>query len=159
LRRLQPAVGAPWIDLENGVYYGRGNPKKRQPGIRVPDRLLAHLRRWKKNGQRRLVEFNGEPIESIDKAFAATVKACKLGKKIVVHSTRHSSITWLALNGVDPYEICRYAGITMEVFMNVYSHFHPDYMTGVHAGFRSKRGGPVADRSKGIGREHSRKAQ
>jgi integrase len=154
--RLQPTVGAPWIDLENGVYYGRDNgSKKRQPGIRVPERLLAHLRRWKKNGQHWVVEFNSEPIESIDTAFTSTVEACGLRGGVMPHTTRHTCITWLSMNGVDPYEICRYAGITMEVFMNVYAHFHPDYMTGVHKGFRSKRGEPVANRLKGIEREQT----
>jgi hypothetical protein len=40
--------------------------KKRQPPIRIPTRLLAHMRRWRKNGQAYLIEFNGAPIGSID---------------------------------------------------------------------------------------------
>jgi len=41
----------------------------RQPTIVVPARLLGHLRR------RRMIEFNGRPVSSIDKAcsYAAQV--------------------------------------------------------------------------------------
>ncbi len=124
------------------ILYGRPSAKrskKRQPTITVPLRLLAHMRRWHRNGQHFLVEFNGKPITSIDKAFAANVDVAGLGRDVVVHTTRHSGITWLAIEGVDPYEICRYAGITMEVFEEVYVHHHPDYMRGVHQGFNRHR--------------------
>lgn len=96
---------------------------------------------WRRNGQRFLIEFNRKPIGSIDKAFAANVAASGLDADVVPHTTRHSGITWLAIEGVDPYEICRYAGITMEVFEQVYAHHHPDFMSGVHRGFNRHRKG------------------
>lgn len=139
---LGPITGHPWIDLDRGIFYGRPSArrsKKRQPAIVVPPRLLGHLRRWHKNGQQWVIEFNGEPIASIDKAYAANVDAAKLGADVVVHTTRHTGITWLAIEGRDPYEICRYAGITMEVFEEVYAHHHPDFMSGVKEGFRGER--------------------
>ena len=52
-------------------------------------------------------------------------------KRIVRHSLRHTGVTWLALAGVDPYEICKFAGLTMETFERVYSHHHPDFMSGI----------------------------
>jgi hypothetical protein len=52
---------------------------------------------------------------------------------------RHTALTWLALEGVDVYEILRFGGITMEVFENVYAHHHPDHMKGVAAGFNRHR--------------------
>jgi integrase len=128
----------PWIDLERGVFYGRPSArhsKKRQPAIVVPRRLLAHMRRWRRNGQEFLIEFNGAPIGSIDRAFAANVDAAGLDAKVMVHTTRHTAITWLAIAGVDPYEICRFAGITMEVFEDFYAHHHPDFMRGVERGY------------------------
>jgi hypothetical protein len=139
---LKPAEGWPWIDLDRGVFYGRPSArrsKKRQPPIRIPTRLLAHLRRWRKNGQAYLIEFNGAPIGSIDKAFAANVDAVGLDADVVVHTTRHTAITWLAMGGVDPYEVCRFAGITMEVFEDVYAHHHPDFMRGVERGYGAYR--------------------
>jgi hypothetical protein len=42
---LTPMEGRPWVDLDNGVFYGRPGvakrTKKRQPAIRIPTRLLA----------------------------------------------------------------------------------------------------------------------
>lgn len=139
---LGPAEGRPWIDLERGVFYGRpgaAQSKKRQPIVVVPPRLLGHLRRWHRNGQANVIEFNGEMIGSIDKAFAAVAEDAGLGPGVTPHTTRHTGITWLAIEGVDPYEICRFAGITMEVFEEVYAHHHPDFMTGVHKGFNRHR--------------------
>ena len=139
---LKPMEGRPWVDVDRGVFYGRPGAKrtkKRQPAIRIPTRLLAHVRRWQKNGQRFLIEFNGEPIGSIDKAFAASVDAAAIGADVVPHTTRHTGVTWLAIAGVGPYEICRFAGVTMEVFEEVYAHHHPDYMRGVDQGYTANR--------------------
>ncbi len=45
-----PAVGRGHVDLEQGVFYrraiGRRKTKKRQPPVKLPPRLLAHMRRW-----------------------------------------------------------------------------------------------------------------
>ena len=43
--------------------------KKRKPAIRLPDALVAHMRRWRRN-QLFAVEWNGKPVERIDKALA-----------------------------------------------------------------------------------------
>lgn len=140
---LGPKPGRPWVDLDRGVYYRRPPrnraTSKRQPAIPVPPRLLAHQRRWHAKGQRYVVEWNGGPVLDCDKAFRQCVKAVGLGDDVVPHTTRHTGITWLAQEGVDPWEICRFAGITMEVFEEVYAHHHPDYMDGVRRGFRRHR--------------------
>jgi hypothetical protein len=136
---LGPSVGHPWVDLDRGIFYGKATgkrqTKKRQPTIPIPPALLGHMRRWKKNGQRWLIEWQGERVTRIDKAFRATVKDAGFSRDVIPHTTRHTGITWLAIAGVDPYEICRYAGITMEMFEQVYAHHHPDFMTGIHKGY------------------------
>jgi hypothetical protein len=51
---LMPTIGRGHVDLDRGVFYrraiGRRQTKKRQPPVRLPSRLLAHLRRWKRLG-------------------------------------------------------------------------------------------------------------
>src|SRR5262249_4167844 len=51
---LMPTIGRGHVDLERGVFYRRAKggqeTKKRQPPVRLPDRLLAHLRRWQRLG-------------------------------------------------------------------------------------------------------------
>ncbi|MEI9405112.1 tyrosine-type recombinase/integrase [Mesorhizobium argentiipisi] len=99
---IRPTDGAAHVDLERGVFYrravGRLETKKRQPPMRLPDRLLAHLRRWavtrleiKTRGRGKsanigriiahdyVVEWNGKPVQSIKKAFRSVVEAAGLG--------------------------------------------------------------------------------
>lgn len=94
--------GVGHLDLERGVFYrraaGRLETKKRQPPVRLPDRLLAHVRRWavtplaiKTKGRGKstnigrmiahdyVVEWNGKPVQSIKKAFWSVVEAAGLG--------------------------------------------------------------------------------
>ncbi|MGY4297944.1 hypothetical protein ACVWXN_006039 [Bradyrhizobium sp. i1.4.4] len=58
-------TGRSYVDLENGIFYrlaqGRRPTKKRQPPAPIPDRLLAHMRRWVRTGAivSHFVEFNG----------------------------------------------------------------------------------------------------
>jgi hypothetical protein len=51
---LMPTVGRGHVDLEQGVFYrravGRRQTKKRQPPVKLPPRLLAHMRRWAVHG-------------------------------------------------------------------------------------------------------------
>ena len=74
---LQPAEDRGWIDLRRGMFFprpGLAQTKKRQPPIPLPRRLVAHLRRWKRAGLRSAVEWNGEPVKRISKAFRATMR-------------------------------------------------------------------------------------
>ena len=139
--------GRPFVDLDNGIYY-RAAPdekvaaNKQAPPIPIGSRLLKSMKRWHAAGDKYLVEFAGRPADC-RRAFEATVKRARKAypdlfkrddgspKKIVRHILRHTGITWLAIAGVDPYEICKFAGLTMETFERVYSHHHPAYMQGV----------------------------
>jgi integrase len=132
---LQPTIGRGWVDTENGVFYrraiGRKQTKKRQPSVRIPPRLLAHIRRWQrcKLSLRSVVEWNAEPVKRINKAFRSVRKAAGLGTDVVPHCLRHTAITWQAQLGVPAHEICGFFGVTLEVFERVYGHHHPDYQT------------------------------
>ena len=81
---FQPAIGRGYVDLERGVFYRRAKgareTKKKQPPVRLPDRLLAHLRRWQRLGiaKHAVVEWNGKPVRSVRKGFAAAVKAAAI---------------------------------------------------------------------------------
>jgi hypothetical protein len=51
---LMPTIRRGHVDLDRGVFYRRATgarvTKKRQPPVRLPDRLLTHLRRWERLG-------------------------------------------------------------------------------------------------------------
>jgi integrase len=103
---LEPTIGHGWIDVAHGVFYrrtaGMKKTKKRQPSIRMPPRLLAHVRRWKrlKISNSFLIEWHGEPVKRINKAFRSVRKSAGLDSEVTPHTLRHSAITWQAQLGV-----------------------------------------------------------
>ena len=130
----QPTIGRSWIDLENGIFYRqavgkRKQKNKQQMSVRLPPRLLAHLRRWKRKGIsiRSLIEWNGEPVKRINKAFRSVRREAGFGTDVVPHTLRHTCATWLAQRGVPTREAAGYLGMTEKTFIDVYGHHHPDH--------------------------------
>jgi integrase len=149
-------VGRPWLDLEGGVYYrladGEVAPTNKRAGsIRIPERLLAHMRRWKrgaidkKTGQRiardYLVEFRGRPADP-KKALSNAMDAV-FGKEhpYVRHTFRHTCATWLMWSGTDIGDIASYMSMTREMVVDVYGKEHPDADAAVGKAFSSGKAG------------------
>lgn len=56
-----PEPGRPYVDVDAGIFYraavGEFVPDNKRAGpVRISPKLLSHLRRWKKNGARYVVE-------------------------------------------------------------------------------------------------------
>jgi integrase len=140
---LLPTTGRGWIDVARGVFYRRADgereTKKRKPSIPLPPELHGHLRRWKRRGQRFAVEWYGEPVTRIAKAFRAVVKDAGLGPDVTPHVLRHTSATWLMQAGTDPWEAAGFLGMTVETLMSRYGHHHPDYLSGARGAFSRHR--------------------
>lgn len=156
----QPTIGRSWIDLENGIFYrqaiGRRKQKnKRQTPVRLPPRLLAHLRRWKRKGlsARSVVEWNGDPVKRINKAFRSVRRAAGLGDDVVPHTLRHTCATWMAQCGVPTWEAAGFLGMTETTFIAVYGHHHPDHQKSAVNAFGLPRQKP--DRYNETKRERS----
>lgn len=136
-------VGRYYIDLEKGIFYRRAVEakvtKKRQPAVRLPPPLLAHLRRWHAKGSAKqaFVEFNGKPIKSVRKAFARVAEAAEVAD-CSPHTLRHTAVTWAMQGGADLWEAAGYFGMTVEVLERVYGHHHPDHGKGVAVAIREK---------------------
>lgn len=132
---LRPTEERGWIDLENGVFYrrpaGRRETKKRQPPVRLPPRLLAHLRRWRRLrfSSRFVVEYHGRAVQRINKAFRSARALARLGADVTPHALRHTCATWLAQRGVPTWEAAGFLGMTVETYERVYGHHHPDHQT------------------------------
>lgn len=98
----RPMVGRGFVDYDRGVFFrkaeGVAETKKRQPPVRIPDRLLTHMRRWartevrlkyqdrgKSKTQYRMisedyvVEWQGRQVKSIKKGFKRAVEVAGLG--------------------------------------------------------------------------------
>ena len=116
---LRAMAGHGWIDLDRGVFYrraaGRRETRKRQPPVPLPDQLLAHLRRWKRRGQRFAVEWDGRAVQSVDKAFANVAADAGFGNDVTPHVLRHTAATWLMQAGTDMWEAAGYLGVTVEM--------------------------------------------
>ncbi|TAN13475.1 MAG: integrase [Rhizobiaceae bacterium] len=141
--------GRPFIDLEQGVYYRAAEDEqvaanKQAPPIRLPPRLLAHMRRWHRMGVKYVVEYQGRPADP-KRAFRNLVNDV-LGedaKDVVRHTMRHTAATWLMQGGVDMWQAAGYLGMTKETLEKTYGHHHPDYQGDVGEAFTTGRAGRI----------------
>jgi integrase len=140
---LGAMTGHGWIDLDRGVFYrrpaGRLETKKRTPPVPLPPGLLAHLRRWKRHGQRFAVEWNREPVANIGKAFNNAVTDAGLGPDVTPHVLRHTAATWLMQAGVDTWEAAGFLGMTVEMLSQRYGHHHPAHLERAKNAFGQHR--------------------
>lgn len=180
---VRPTEGRGFVDYDRGVFYRRAQgvreTKKRQPPVKLPGRLLAHLRRWRSteleiktkgrgksaNIGRRIsedfvVEWNGRPVGSVKKAFRAACDAAGLGPDVTPHILRHTAATWLMQAGADPWEAAGFLGMTVETLINTYGHHHPDFQAGAAEKITRKPAGPNgAQNVVRIGEKQSANAQ
>lgn len=146
-----------WLDVDKGLIYRRAQgareTKKRQPPARLPNRLLAHLRRWRAidaaRGRNLVIHHHGEPIAKIRRSWATartqasawegTARTSRapvvLGEDVVPHTMRHTAATWMMQGGVDPWLAAGVLGMTVEVLENTYGHHHPDFQKGIANAF------------------------
>jgi integrase len=141
---MRPTIGRGWVDVAQGVFYrrapGRKITKKKAPPVRLPDRLLAHMRRWHRLGisHDSVIEYEGRPIKRITKAFNAVVLDAQLSAdhgKVTPHILRHTAATWLMQRGVDPWVAAGYLGMTIETLIQNYGHHHPDHFEAARKAF------------------------
>jgi integrase len=137
-------TGRPWVDVDSGLFYrqwdGERGTKKHAPPIRLPRRLLAHLRRWRDHGARYVVEYQGSPADP-KKAFSALVAKTlpDVGFRVMRHTLRHTLATWLMQRGVAKFEVGGYLGMTAETLENVYAHHSPTHQNAVDQAISTKR--------------------
>lgn len=143
--RWLPSTAGGWIDVDRGVIYrqptGRGETKKRQPPARPPRHLLTRLRQWRKRdvarGVSHVIHYQGRGgLDKMQKAWTTALEQAGLAtddpiEKVTPHTLRHTAITWAMQRGDDPWEVCGWAGITMEMLDRVYGHHHPDFQSGI----------------------------
>jgi integrase len=135
---LEPTEGKGWIDLDRGIFYRRPagvrETKKRRPPVPLPRRLLGHLLRWKRCGQRFAVEWNGAPVKDCDKAFRNVAESVGLCD-VTPHILRHTAATWQMQLGTDPGQAAEYLGMTLKTLLDNYWHHHPDYLSAPRDAF------------------------
>lgn len=144
-----------WVDLEKGTIWRRGklerdHANKRRPLVKIPLRLLAHMRRWKRQDEARsakrehpinaVIHHGGVPITGkINKGFDACVRDAGLPDEITPHWLRHTCATWLMEAGVDLYDASGFTGMTMAVLEKHYAHHRADHQSAAAAAAGQRR--------------------
>lgn len=132
-----------WIDADRGLIYRRAEgvreTKKRQPPARLPNRLLAHMRRWRRIDAARkrilVISYEGERILKIRRSWATARDLAGLGPDVIPHTLRHTAATWMMQAGVDMWQAAGVLGMTVKVLESTYGHHHHDFQRGVAEAF------------------------
>jgi len=143
---FERVIGRSYIDIDAGIFYrarlGARKTNKRQPPVHLPPRLLAHIRRWHRLGisNSAVVEWNGKPVQRINKAFRSARTFAGLDAGVVPHTLRHTCGTWIARSGTASRDdAAAFLGVSRDVFDRVYGHHCPDYQREAVASFSFKR--------------------
>ena len=134
-RRKEAMLSLRWpqVDLVAGLIHfdnpGRRRTKKQRGTVRIPPRLLPHLRRARRRGTDLgyVIHADGQRIGDIKKAFAGACSRAGLDKDVTPHTLRHTTATWLMQAGVPKFEAAGFLAMTMETLERTYGHHHPDY--------------------------------
>jgi len=115
------------VDLENGVMYRQSasarRTKKRQTPVRIPRRLLYHMRLWKSSSPW-VVEYRGGGIKDVKTGWnAARIRAGF--PDITPHVLRHTAITWAMQNGARIEDASVFFAISVEELQRTYWHHNP----------------------------------
>ena len=119
------------IDVERGLLvrmgYDEPETKKRAPTVPIPRRLLAHLRRWQRDGNENVVHYRGARVTSHRSAWRSMVK--EIGcPDAVPHTLRHTAITWAIQEGMPYAEASSYFGVSVDELIRTYAHHRPDHL-------------------------------
>ena len=129
--RFMPSTEGGHVDTGAGVLYRRAEgareTKKRTPTVPIPRRLLAHLRRWERQGARYVIEIDGQRVGSLKTAWRTALAASGVDHA-TKHDLRHTAVTWAMQRGADKWAAAGYFGLSLDMLEQVYGHHHPDHL-------------------------------
>lgn len=150
IRALQwmPNTTSGWVDLDAGVMHrkpaGERATTKRKPPLRIPIRLLGHMRRWRdidahgvqtpcgaKRRVTHIVHYAGLPVEKQRRSWSWARLKAGLGPDVTPHILRHTCATWMMQSGIDQWETAGFLGMSPEILWRVYGHHHTDFQKNV----------------------------
>ena len=145
--RYMPYVNGGHVDCERGVLYrraaGQAESKKRTPPVPIPDRLLAHLRRWERMGAQHVVEVGGQRVGSLKTAWRTALAVSGIDH-CTKHDLRHTACTWLMQAGADKWAAAGFLGMSLDTLESTYGHHHPAHMQSAVDAMNRRPGGRVS---------------
>lgn len=147
-----PSTDSGWVDLEAGVLHRRGSSqrksRKRQPPVKLPDRLLARMRHWRqadlelaarlKRPVVHVVHFYGDRVQKLRRSWATVAEAAGM-PDATPHVVRHTAATWLMQARADIYQSAGFLGMSVDTLLRVYGHHHPDFQSEVANSARGRK--------------------
>jgi integrase len=108
---------------------GRKRTNKKRGKVRIPPRLLPHLRRLRKRGTDLgyVLHIDGMRIGEIQRGFAGACKRAGL-EGVTPHTLRHTAATWLMQSKTDPWQASGFLAMSLPTLLKTYGHHHPDHM-------------------------------
>jgi len=137
--RWLPSTDAGWFDLGTGVLHRRGSQtrssKKKQPPARIHERLLPHLRCWRKTDEARgivhVIHYDGQPVKRVKRSWETVRRMAGAERRDSPHVLRHSSATMFMSWGLDVAEIAGFLGMSVQTLLDVYGHHHPAFQENI----------------------------
>jgi integrase len=147
----EPSVTGGYVDLDRGIMYRRGTAqketRKRQPPLRIPAKLLAHLKRWRQAQDRQwarrvekangrplparclhIIQYGNKPLLKERRAWARARIAAGLGAEVTPHVLRHTCATWIMASGKVPtWEAAGFLGMSEKMLEQVYGKHSPEF--------------------------------
>ena len=131
-----------WFDLDHGVMYRRGegevDTNKRRVPAPIPDRLLPHLKRWRRMTVVGPIEYAGRLILKERTGWDRARELAGLGDDVTPHTLKHTCITWLLQNRVPIWEVAGFVGTSEKVIRDTYGHHSPDHLNAARTGFSGR---------------------
>lgn len=151
---------AGWLDPERGTIHRAGRAekqtRKRRNAARMPDRLLAHVRRWARldlaqGPQAAVIRYKGRPITRQQRGWDAVVVSAGLGRfirradgkevletDVTPHVLKHTATTWLLQAGLDIWDVSGLTSTTIKTLESVYGHHSPEFQKASATAFRKR---------------------
>jgi integrase len=122
-----PNTTGGWVDLERAILYRRPEDaietnKKRTP-VPISQRLLVHLKRWRRLSVQYIIERDGEGMSGhLRRSWAGARELAGLDKSVTPHVLRHSLATHLLQRGVSTWDVAGILGTSEAVIRKTYGH-------------------------------------
>lgn len=128
---FEPSTVGGWFDLERGIMFRMGDgereTKKRRTPAPIPRQLLGHLKRWRGQGARWAVEFEGVRVGDVKRAFKRIADDAGL-TDVTPHTLKHTAITWALQNGATTWDAAGFFATSQATIEKTYGHHATDFM-------------------------------